>query len=36
MTVDKYFAWADGQAGRYELVKRTVHALPPAGSGVEA
>jgi Uma2 family endonuclease len=33
MTVDKYLAWADGQAGRYELVNGTVHPMSRESAG---
>lgn len=33
MNVDEYLAWAEDQAGRYELVNGTVHAMSPENAG---
>jgi Uma2 family endonuclease len=33
MSVDEYLAWAEDQAGRYELVNGTVHAMSPETAG---
>ena len=33
MTVDEYLAWAEGQAGRFELYAGSVYAMPPERAG---
>ena len=33
MTVDQYFAWAQGRPGRFELVDGAVHEMSPESAG---
>jgi Uma2 family endonuclease len=33
MTVDEFFAWADGRTGRYELYRGEVYAMSPETAG---